>query len=63
MSWFSRVGESPRLQLGVTAVLSGALTASLLIAYQQLRRSERVQELKDAIPEVSENHVATRVMA
>jgi hypothetical protein len=54
MSWFSRLGDSHRFQLGVTAVLTGALSISALVAFQQLRRSKRVQNIKDSIPENDE---------
>jgi hypothetical protein len=60
-SWFSRFSDSHRFQLGVTAVVSGAVSVSALIAYQQLRRIKRVQDIKDAIPEDSGgNNVCVR---
>ncbi|KAF4460266.1 hypothetical protein FALBO_12954 [Fusarium albosuccineum] len=42
--------SNPRFQLAATAVISGATAASLLLAYQGLRREERVSELKNSIP-------------
>jgi hypothetical protein len=54
MSFVSRLGDSHRFQLGVTAVLSGAVAVSALVAFQQLRRVKRVQDIKDSIPEDNE---------
>lgn len=57
----SRTSSSHQVQLGVTAVLSGVVAACAVIGYQKVRRKERVKSLKDSIPDISKEHVATRV--
>ncbi|KAF2434428.1 hypothetical protein EJ08DRAFT_657182 [Tothia fuscella] len=59
MSWITQ--SSHRVQLGVTAVISGVVVAGAVIGYQKVRRKERVQILKDSIPDISTEHVATRL--
>lgn len=54
MSWFSRLGDSHRFQLGVAAVLSGAISISAYLAIKELRRTKRLQDIKDSIPEDDE---------
>ncbi|KAG6319450.1 hypothetical protein E4U22_004512 [Claviceps purpurea] len=47
--------SNPRFQLLLTAVLSGATVASLILGYQALEREERLEELKSSIPQLAEN--------
>ncbi|KAG6053743.1 hypothetical protein E4U17_004398 [Claviceps sp. LM77 group G4] len=48
--------SNPRFQLFLTAVLSGATVASLILGYQALEREERLEELKSSIPQLAENN-------
>ncbi|KAG5939725.1 hypothetical protein E4U59_002933 [Claviceps monticola] len=53
---------NPRFQLLLTAVLSGATVASLILGYQALEREERLEELKSSIPQLVENsHKANKL--
>lgn len=45
----------------MTAVASGALAASLVLGYQAARRKYNVARVKSHIPEIGQEHVATRV--
>lgn len=60
-SWLSRASSSKELQFGATAVLSGAAVAGAIFGYQALRRQERVEDLKNSIPELGKSH-ATKVV-
>lgn len=60
-SWISNVRSSHRAQLVVTAAVSGAVAASAVIAYQNLRRIKKVEDLKESIPDIGQEHAATRV--
>ncbi|KAG5976043.1 hypothetical protein E4U58_006378 [Claviceps cyperi] len=54
--------SNPRVQLLLTAVLSGATVASLILGYQALEREERLEELKNSIPRLAENsHEASKL--
>ncbi|KAG6032011.1 hypothetical protein E4U40_006618 [Claviceps sp. LM458 group G5] len=54
--------SNPRFQLFLTAVLSGATVASLILGYQALEREERLEELKNSIPQLAENsHEANKL--
>lgn len=54
--------SNPRFQLLLTAVLSGATVASLILGYQALEREERLEDLKSSIPQLAENsHEASKV--
>lgn len=50
------MAPSHNVQLGVTAVIAGAVGACALFGYQQIRRQERIQRIRDEIPEVAEEH-------
>ncbi|KAG6306485.1 hypothetical protein E4U45_007056 [Claviceps purpurea] len=54
-SFLSDTLSNPRFQLLLTAVLSGATVASLILGYQALEREERLEELKSSIPQLAEN--------
>lgn len=47
---------SHNVQLGVTAAIAGFIGACAVVGYQQLRREERIQRIRDEIPEVAEEH-------
>ncbi|KAG6131169.1 hypothetical protein E4U34_008320 [Claviceps purpurea] len=54
--------SNPRFQLLLTAVLSGATVASLILGYQALEREERLEELKSSIPQLADNsHEANKL--
>ena len=53
---------SHRTQLAVSVIFSVGVTASIILGYQQLKRENRVQRLKESIPDVSEEHIAARVI-
>ena len=50
-----------RFQLIATAILSGAAAASLLLGYQSLQREERLSQLKNSIPSLTEDHDVQKV--
>lgn len=50
------MSPSQNVQLGVTAVIAGVLGACAVVGYQQIRRHERIQRIRDEIPEVAEEH-------
>jgi hypothetical protein len=56
MSWLQRSSSSHNVQLGLTAVISGVVAACAVVGYQQIRRKERIQRIRDEIPEVAEEH-------
>jgi hypothetical protein len=60
-SWISRATESRNAQLITTAVVSGALAASTILGFQQARRMYRVAEVKASIPDIDDDHQASRV--
>ncbi|KAF2086433.1 moeb/ThiF domain-containing protein [Saccharata proteae CBS 121410] len=60
-SWVSRSTSSHTGQLAATAVASGALAAGLVLGFQEVRRRYRVERVKSHIPEIGQEHVATRL--
>lgn len=60
-SWLTDVAGSHRVQLGVTAVLSGVLAASAVIGLQEAKRRYDVHDLKDTIPDLKSPHQVGRV--
>jgi hypothetical protein len=60
-SWISRATSSHHAQLITTAVVSGVVVGGLILGVQEGRRRYRVEKLKDSIPEIGEEHHATRV--
>ncbi|KAK8226724.1 hypothetical protein HDK77DRAFT_384778 [Phyllosticta capitalensis] len=60
-SWISRTPSSHNAHLAMTAVASGALAASLVLGYQAARRKYNVARVKSHIPEIGQEHVATRL--
>jgi tRNA threonylcarbamoyladenosine dehydratase len=60
-SWFSRVTNSHKVQLTVTAIISGGIGISVILGYQRLRRRQLIEDVKSSIPDISQEHVATQV--
>jgi hypothetical protein len=56
MSWLPDLAGSHRVQLGLTAVVSGCLAASAVIGLQEARRWYNEHELKDSIPGLDQPH-------
>jgi hypothetical protein len=53
-SWIGRITGSREAQLAATAVVSGAVVAGAIFGYQNVRRRERVGELKADIPDLND---------
>ena len=60
-SWLPDIANSHRLQLGITAVASGCLAASAVIALQEARKWYNEEELKSSIPGLDQPHDVERV--
>lgn len=60
-SWLQRTASSTQVQFAATAVLAGAVTAGAILGYQHMRRQERVEDLKNSIPELGRGHAADKV--
>lgn len=60
-SWLSRATSSTQAQLAATAIVSGAVVAGAILGYQHIRRQERVEDLKNSIPELGQYHQAEKV--
>ncbi|KAF2003136.1 hypothetical protein P154DRAFT_618126 [Amniculicola lignicola CBS 123094] len=60
-SWISRTTSSHNAQLITTAIVSGVVVGGAILGFQQARRMYRVNELKDSIPDIGEEHHATRL--
>lgn len=60
-SWISRATESRNAQLITTAAVSGAVVASAILGFQKARRMTRVADLKASIPDITDEHHASRV--
>ncbi|OCK75550.1 hypothetical protein K432DRAFT_408912 [Lepidopterella palustris CBS 459.81] len=60
-SWISRTTLSHNAQLITTAVVSGVICAGAVIGFQKVRRLYRVADMKASIPDISPEHVATRL--
>lgn len=60
-SFISNTISNPRFELFATAAVSGATVAALILGYQAFERGERVSELKNSIPSLSEDHEIQRV--
>ncbi|RFU79835.1 hypothetical protein TARUN_2430 [Trichoderma arundinaceum] len=52
-SFLSETFSNPRLQLLATAAASGVTVAGLILGYQALEREERLSQLKNSIPSLS----------
>jgi tRNA threonylcarbamoyladenosine dehydratase len=60
-SWVSRATASHHAQLITTAIVSGVVVGGAILGFQKARRMYRVEQLKESIPQVDENHHATRI--
>jgi tRNA threonylcarbamoyladenosine dehydratase len=60
-SWISRTVHSHQAQLIITGCVSAAVGASLLLGFQATWRRYQREELEASIPDISQEHVATRL--
>lgn len=60
-TWLSNIAESHRVQLVVTAVVSGALVGSAILGLQTAKKQYKVSDLKDSIPSLKEEHEVGKV--
>ncbi|KAF2875092.1 ubiquitin-protein ligase-like protein molybdopterin-converting factor [Massariosphaeria phaeospora] len=60
-SLVSRATASHKAQLVTTAVVSGVVVGGAILGLQKVRRTYRVADLKASIPDLSEEHHATRL--
>ncbi|PVH95369.1 hypothetical protein DM02DRAFT_537532 [Periconia macrospinosa] len=60
-SWISRATANHNAQLVTTAVVSGVVVGSVILGLQKAKRMYRVADLKASIPELDEDHHATRL--
>lgn len=60
-SWISRATATHHAQLVTTAVVSGVVVGGAVLGFQQARRMYRLAELKRSIPDIDDEHHATRV--
>ena len=61
MSWLPDVTSSHRLQLGITALVSGCIAASAVVGLQEARKWYNERELKDSIPDLNQPHDVEQV--
>lgn len=54
-SFISDTFSNPRVQLLATAAVSGVTVAGLILGFQALEREERLSQLKNSIPKLSNN--------
>jgi hypothetical protein len=60
-SWLSDIGSSHKLQLGVTALISGGIAVTAVIGLQNARRLYSIHDLKESIPALSSRHDVEKV--
>ncbi|EGP88741.1 uncharacterized protein MYCGRDRAFT_69654 [Zymoseptoria tritici IPO323] len=60
-SWLSNVASSHKVQLGVTAVVSGCIAAVAVIGLQKARKEYNVHDLKGSIPDLDEPHDVEKI--
>ncbi|KAG8627088.1 hypothetical protein KVT40_004571 [Elsinoe batatas] len=53
-NWLTNIAESHRVQLAVTAVVSGAVVASAIFGLQTAKKQYRVSDLKESIPDLKD---------
>lgn len=61
MLWISEIAGSHRLQLAVTAVVSGCVAVSCVLGLQEARKWYNEHELKESIPDLDQPHDVERV--
>jgi hypothetical protein len=59
-SFLSDTLSNPRIQLLATAAVSGVTVAGLILGFQALEREERLSELKNSIPSLSNENGRSR---
>ncbi|OQN98014.1 hypothetical protein B0A48_16320 [Cryoendolithus antarcticus] len=59
--WLSDLASSHRLQLGLTALVSGGLAITAVIGLQNARRWYDVHDLKDSIPDLDSKHDVEKI--
>jgi len=60
-SWISRATANHNAQLITTAIVSGVVVGSAILGLQKAKRMYKVADLKASIPDINEDHHATRV--
>lgn len=60
-TWLQEVASSHRLQLGITAIVSGCIAASAVIGLQEARRRYNIYDLKESIPDSNTPHDVEKV--
>ena len=60
-SWISDTISSHRVQLVVTALVSAAFAASAVLGLQTAKRVYRINDLKESIPDLRDEHDVTKV--
>ena len=60
-SWVEKQLSSHPFQLAATAILSGVAVTGLIFGSQAIRRQVVIDELKETIPDVDEEHDAEKV--
>lgn len=60
-SWISRATSSHNAQLITTAIVSGIVVGSTIFGVQKAIRMYRVEQLKESIPDIGDEHHALRV--
>ncbi len=60
-SWLSQALSSHKAQLAATAVVSGVLVGSAILGLQAAKKSYKIYDLKESIPDINEKHHATKV--
>jgi len=60
-SGLSRLTASHNAQLITTAVVSGVVVGTAILGFQQARRMLKVENVKASIPDINEDHQATKV--
>ncbi|KAF4554267.1 tRNA threonylcarbamoyladenosine dehydratase-like protein [Elsinoe fawcettii] len=60
-SWLTNIAESHRVQLAVTAVVSGAVVASAILGLQTAKKQYRVSDLKESIPDLRDEDDAGQI--
>lgn len=61
--WLERVSASHRVQLAVTAILSGTLVGAAVIGLQEAKRRYNIQDLKESVPATAQEYAADQVAA
>lgn len=60
-TWVTQVSSSHKIQLVATAVLSGVLVGAAILGLQTAKRQYKINDLKDSIPSLREEHDVVKV--